>query len=305
MPDPDIRRVLVVGAGTMGQQIAWQCATHGYEVSLYDVAPEALARAEDTLQTFADRFVAEERLQRDDVDAALARITTTDDAETTAADADLLSESVPEKPDLKLDVFMRFDELCPAHTIFTTNTSSFVPSMFADATGRPAQFAALHFHPDVWESNVVDIMPHSGTSETTVATLRTFAVRIGQIPIVLEKENFGYVFNAMLTALNREALSLVANGVASVEDVDRSWMGITQMRVGPFGILDKVGLDTALDITEYWANILDDPQLHTNADLLRDYVEAGRLGVKSGEGFYTYPEPAYAQPDFLEVDANA
>ena len=174
--------------------------------------------------------------------------------------------------------------------------------MLAEATGRPAQFAALHFHQHVWDSNVVDIMPHSGTSRETVDLLHAFAKRIGQIPILVKKESPGYVFNAMLNALNGAALALAAQGVATVEDIDRAWMGVMHTTVGPFGILDVVGLKTAWDITRYWAEALSDPELQANADFLKGYIDRGRLGVKSGRGFYTYPNPAYARPGFLSSD---
>jgi 3-hydroxybutyryl-CoA dehydrogenase len=200
---------------------------------------------------------------------------------------------------LKGRVFAQFNGLCPPRTIFTTNTSSFVPSMFAEASGRPAQFAAFHFHHVVWVSNVVDIMPHPGTATETVDLLHAFAQRIGQIPILCRKENHGYVFNAMLNALNGAALTLVANGVASAQDVDRAWMGVMKMPVGPFGILDRVGLDTAWDITAHWATALGDPQLQKNADLLKEYVDQGHLGTKSGKGFYAYPNSVYQRPGFL------
>jgi 3-hydroxybutyryl-CoA dehydrogenase len=203
---------------------------------------------------------------------------------------------------LKSNVFAQFNQLCPTRTVFTTNTSSFVPSMFAEASGRPGQFAALHFHHEVWVSNVVDIMPHPGTAQETVDLLRAFAGRIGQIPIVSQKENHGYVFNAMLNALNDAALTLAANGVAKVEDVDRAWMGVMKMPIGPFGILDGVGLDTAWDITQHWATVLGDPQLQKNADFLKQYIDQGYLGAKSGRGFYTYPNPAYQRPGFLSAD---
>ena len=127
-----------------------------------------------------------------------------------------------------------------------------------------------------------------------------FARRIGQIPIRLRKENFGYVFNALYTAINRAALTLVTNGVASVQDVDRAWIGIMKMPIGPFGMLDGVGLDTVWHITDYWARQLGDPQIRANADFVRTYLDRGRLGVKSGAGFYDYPDPAYAAPGFLE-----
>lgn len=299
----DVRRVLVVGAGTMGREIGLQCAMHGYDVALYDTHEDVLAGARNQQEAVLTDFVAEGRLSEPLKEATLARITATTDPEEAATEADVLSESVPEQPALKREVFAHFNSLCPPRTIFTTNTSSFVPSMFAEASGRPAQFAALHFHHVVWVSNVVDVMPHSGTAPKTIDLLEAFARRIGQIPIVCQKENHGYVFNAMLNALNRAALTLVANGVASVQDVDRAWMGVMKMPIGPFGILDGVGIDTAYDITRYWADALGDPQLQRNAELLKSYVDQGRLGTKTGEGFYRYPDPAYQQSDFLSPGA--
>jgi 3-hydroxybutyryl-CoA dehydrogenase len=298
----DVRRVLVVGAGTMGREIGLQCAMHGYDVVLYDASQEALAAAKARQRAILADFVGQGRLTEEQQEEILARIAATADPEKAAAEADLLSESVPEQPALKRQVFAQFNQLCPPRTIFTTNTSSFVPSMFAEATGRPAQFAALHFHHVVWVSNVVDVMPHPETAPETIGLLEAFARRIGQIPIVCQKESHGYVFNAMLNALNRAALTLVANGVASVEDVDRAWMGVMKMPIGPLGILDSVGLDTAYDITQYWAETLSDPQLQRNAELLKSYVDEGRLGTKSGEGFYSYPDPAYQRPGFLTGD---
>jgi 3-hydroxybutyryl-CoA dehydrogenase len=295
----DIKRVLIVGAGTMGQEIGLQCAMHGYDVVIYDIAPDALESATARQKAILERLVAGGHLSQEQAKATLARIATTTDPGRAAAGADLLSESVPENPELKAKVFAQFNALCPAHTIFTTNTSSLVPSMFAEATGRPAQFAAFHFHHEVWVSNVVDIMPHPGTSEETVELLYAFAKRIGQIPILLKKENHGYVFNAMFNELNTAAVSLAANGIASIEDVDRAWMGVMKMPLGPFGWLDGIGLDTCCEIVEYWAKTLGDEQLQKNADFFKKYVSKGYLGVKSGRGFYTYPNPAYAQPGFI------
>jgi 3-hydroxybutyryl-CoA dehydrogenase len=295
----DVRRVLIAGAGTMGREIGLQCALHGYDVTLYDVSQDALEATTARQDEALAGFVAEEQLTREQAQEALGRITTTVDPIEAAIEVDLLSESVPERLELKSKLFAQFNELCPPRTIFTTNTSSFVPSMFAEATGRPAQFAAFHFHHVVWVSNVVDIMPHPGTAPETVDLLRAFARRIGQIPIICQKESHGYVFNAMLNALNRAALTLVANGVASVQDVDRAWMGVMKMSIGPFGILDGVGLDTAWDITAHWAKALGDPQLRRNADFLKQYVDQGHLGAKSERGFYTYPSPAYQRPGFL------
>ena len=296
----DLHRVLVIGSGTMGLQIGLQCATHGYQVALYDAAPAALDAAPARLRAYGQEQVAAGYIDAARLEAALAAITPTADPQAAAADVDLVSESVPEDPVLKGRVLGQFDALCPPRAVFTTNTSTLVPSMYAEATGRPDRFAALHFHQPVWSGNVVDVMPHPGTEPRTVDLLMAFARRIGQIPIRLRRENYNYVFNAMYTALNTAAISLAANGVASVEDVDRAWMGIAKSPAGPFGMLDVVGLDTALDITDYWAARTGDQQLHVNADFLRGYVERGCRGTKSGEGFYRYPNPAYASPGFLE-----
>ena len=295
----DVRTILIIGAGTMGSQIALQCAMHGFEVNLYDISDDALEKGVRLIHGYLDSFVAQGALTSSQVPAIMGRIHPTPDAQT-AAQADLVSESVPEDPQLKGKVFAQFNALCPPHTIFTTNTSSLVPSMFAQATGRPERFAALHFHGYVWVSNVVDIMPHPGTSAETVALLEAFAKRIGQIPIRLEKENYAYVFNSMLNALLRTATSLAARGVASFEDIDRAWMGVMKSPVGPFAILDQVGLATAHDINQYWAQALNDAELQQNADFLKTYVDQGKLGVNTGQGFYTYPNPRFQQPGFVE-----
>jgi len=295
----DVRRVLIVGSGTMGLQIGLQCATHGYEVTLYDIEPAALDDGERRIRAYAEELVGAGRIGSTTRDRALARITATTDAAAAAADADILSESVPEDPALKGRVLGQFNAYCPSRTIFTTNTSTLVPSMFAAATGRPDRFAALHFHAPVWSSNVVDVMPHAGTAPETTELLWAFARKIGQIPIHVRKESPGYVFNAMYNAINREAITLAANEVSSVEDVDRAWMAIFKMPIGPFGMLDGIGLDTVWHITDYWAGRTGDAQLRRNAAYLKSHVERGCLGVKSGEGFYRYPDPAYAQPGFV------
>lgn len=285
----DVRKVLVVGAGTMGQQIALQCVTHGFEVVLLDESADALAAAAARFAAIAPRLADDPAFAGVDLPTVVAGIRLTTDAADAAADADVVSESVPEDPELKGRVFAALDSLCPPRTVFATNTSSLLPSMFAEASGRPHRLAALHFHQPVWSANVVDVMPHSGTSPETVEVLVGFATRIGQVPVRLLRESPGYVFNAMYNALNREAITLAANSVASIEDIDLAWTTVTKMPNGPFGMLDHVGIDTAWHITDYWARALGDEQLTRNAAFLKDYLDQGRLGVKSGKGFYDYP----------------
>ena len=295
----DIKKVLIIGAGSMGQQIGFQCAIHGFEIALYDVAQGVLDKALTRLDKLAGGFVAAGKLSQADAKRALDRIEISTDAARAAGDADLVSESVPEDPDLKSRVFAQFNALCPERTVFTTNTSSLLPSMLAEATGRPDRFAAFHFH-DIRFTRIVDIMPHPGTSPKTIALIKAFADKIGQVALVLKKENPGYLYNAMFMQLAKAAQTLAAGGVASVEDIDRAWMGVMNAPIGPFGIIDSIGLDTVLKVTDYWAEVLQDPQMKKNADFIRKYVEEGKLGTKIGRGFYDYPNPDFVKPGFID-----
>ena len=297
----EIRRVLVVGAGTMGQQIGFQCAGHGLDVVLHDIDPGALGSASERIEAYADGLVSGGTITAEVRDSAQARITSTTDPAAAAAETDLLVEAVPEDPKLKRRVLAQFDSLCPPRTIFTTNTSTLLPSQLAEAINRPERLVALHFHLPVWVSNVADVMPHKGTAPEVSGLVREFARRIGQIPIALRREHHGYVFNAMYSAMNREAITMAERGVASIEDIDRAWMGVAKSPTGPFGALDMVGIDTAWAITDYWARKLRfSRQLRRNANFLKSYVDRGELGVKTGKGFYSYPDPAFARPGFVE-----
>lgn len=296
MKAEDIQNVLVIGAGTMGGQIALQCAMAGLNVAIHDVSAAALATGMDRIRGYVGYLVSQGRTNGD----VIHRITPVSDLAAAAATADLVSESVPEDPVLKGNVFAELNALCPPRTIFTTNSSTLLPSMFAAAGGRPDRFIALHFHLPVWDANVADVMAHPGTDPEVVETVVAFARRIGQIPIVAKRESSGYVFNAMLSALNGAALGLAAGGVAAVEDVDRAWMGIMKMPIGPFGIMDAVGLDTVWKITDFWAGVTGDPTVRANADFVKAYLDKGRYGQKSGRGFYDYPDPAFRQAGFVE-----
>lgn len=294
----EINHILIIGAGTMGGQIALQCAMHDLNVSLYDNSAANLETGLARVRSYVRHLTAEGRTTA----AVLDRITPVTDLAAAAATADLISESVPEDPALKGRVFAELNALCPSRTIFTTNTSTLLPSMFADAGGRPERLLALHFHLPVWIANVVDVMPHPDTDPTVVVAVEAFARRIGQIPIVIHKEQPGYVFNTMLNALLGAALELAANGVAGVEDIDRAWMGIMKTPTGPFGIMDAIGLDTVWKITDFWARRTNDPQMRANANFVREYLDRGRMGQKGDRGFYDYPEPAFRQPGFVEGD---
>ena len=294
----DIKRVLILGAGTMGQQIGLQCAMYGYDVVFYDLSQEILDKALRRIAKLGSWYVSSGRLTEENLRQTLARISATPDPAKAAQNVDLISESVSEDPELKGKVFARFHKLCPERTIFTTNTSMLVPSMFAEATGRPEKLVAFHFH-DLRANNIADVMPHPGTAPEVTKLVHDFAVSIGQIVILLHRENSGYVFNTMLSSLFTSALTLASRNVAAIEDIDRSWMGVMHTSMGPFGIMDQVGISTVWIITDYWAKKTRDAQAQANADFLKQYVEKGHLGFKTNQGFYSYPNPAYTQQDFL------
>jgi 3-hydroxybutyryl-CoA dehydrogenase len=300
----DIRTILLLGAGSMGQQIAMQCATHGYGVIVYDVKQDALDAADRRVREFFDLRVEQQGLTREEADAARARIRYTLEPRD-GAKADVVNESVPEIVDLKARVFAQFNDICPPRTIFTTNTSSLVPSQFAAASGRPDKLLAMHFYQMVWNQRLTDIMPHPGTSPETVEVCMEFARRIGQCPMLLKKEHPEYVMNTFYGVIHTTAVELFYRGVASFQDIDRAWMLSMEKPNGPFGSLDYVGLDLVWQHSKNKVDRTGDSEVQAMADWLkREYIDKGRLGVKSGKGFYTYPDPEYAQPGFLTGESE-
>ncbi len=294
----DIKRVLILGSGTMGRQIGFLCALKGYNVVLYDVSMEALKDSLKGMEDLGAWFISIGRMPQGDLSKVMGRVQISTDSVEAAKEADLISESVPDIPEIKAQVFAKFNELCPERTVFTTNTSMLVPSMFAEQTGRPEKLVALHFH-DVRTTDIVDVMPHPESEPEIVELVRDFAESLGQVVIMLACENSGYVFNSMLSTLLMSALTLAANGVASIEDVDRSWMGVMRTPIGPFGIMDQIGLSTVWTIIDYAAKNSGDPQAKANAAFVKRYIDGGALGMKTMCGFYSYPKPAYSDPNFL------
>ncbi len=293
----EIKTVLILGSGTMGSRIALGCALNGYSVVVYDVSEDALAGLETRL-LFMGHFLAEEgKTTMEAVEESMSRIKTVSDPAEAAANADLLIEAVPERLKLKHEVFARFEDLCPEKTVFVSNTSSLLTSEIETAVERKDRFAALHFH---GYKSVVDIMRGARTSDETVALLRQFSRSVGELPIVMKKENPGFLHNSMFIAWLESAMWLAAGDFGSVEDIDRSWMKVHDVPRGPFGYLDVVGLDVAKDVGEAMLARGHPGHWNETRDFLQSYIDKGHLGIKTGQGFYTYPDPAYRQPDFLE-----
>lgn len=290
----DIKNILILGSGTLGLRVGLACALNNYKVVIYDIDAKAFESAKKIQQKLLKQLLKAEQYTQQQADYALQNIRFTTSAQDAAQDADLVSESVTENLEIKKKVWQQFGALCPDKTIFTTNTSSLLPSLYAENTGRPELFCALHFH-DVFYANVVDIMPNPKTLDWLTPLLYDFGKSIQQTPVVVKKESPAYIFNVMLIALIGAAGGLVTYDIGSIEDVDRSWMGNFKMSRGPFGIIDEIGLDTAWHVT----SPKKDEKSQRFAALLQTYIKQGKLGRKTGEGFYTYPNPRFSDPDFI------
>jgi 3-hydroxybutyryl-CoA dehydrogenase len=298
-----MKTVCIAGAGFMGAQIGLQCAVHGYDVRLVDASQESLQRAVQSQQEELDRRIEEGLITVQIKWAILARIKATVDLAEAAENADLVIEAVPEQVDVKRLVWSELDRVCPAHTILATNSSSIRVSLLEDATRRPDRVLNLHFYATVWERPMVDIQRGTQTSDETFERGRAFVLSIGCTPLLVQRESTGFVFNRVWRAVKRECLHLVDDGVASFEDVDRAWMIFNNAPIGPFGLMDMIGLDVIRDIELVYYDESGDER-DAPPSLLVDKIERGELGVKTGRGFYQYPNPAFEDPEWLRGDAG-
>jgi len=291
----------VLGAGVLGGQIAWHSAFKGKTVVVYDIAPDAIDRSRRTHDQYAAIYLAEVGATEAEIAATRRRLSFTTDLAAAVAEADLVIEAVPEVRDIKAAVYQEMAVLLPPHTLVATNSSTLLPSDFAEDTGRPERFCALHFGNGIWAMNFAEVMAHAGTSRDTLTRVAEFAVEIGMVPIPLLKEQNGYIVNSWFVPLLNAAQTLVTNGIARPEDVDRTFM-IGGRTIGPLGLMDMVGMKTAYDVLALWGRELDDAQMSANAEYIKKrFLDKGLLGVPTNEGYYTYPDPAYERPGFLDV----
>ena len=299
-----VNHLTVLGSGVLGGQIAWHSAFKGKNVAVYDISEEALARCRAEQKHYAAIYLKPEvGASEADVEGTRQRLTFTTDLARAVAQADLVIEAVPEIPDVKTSVYRQMAPLLPAHTIVATNSSTFLPSDFAAATGRPDKFCALHYANYIWSANVVEIMPHAATARATLETVTQFAIETGMVPIPVGTEHNGYVINTWFPALLSAAQTLVTNGIATPEDVDRTFLIANRgARMGPFGMMDIVGMKTNYDVSTYWGHLRGDAQMLANAEYIKTHLmDKGRTGMLAGKGYYDYPNPAYEAADFLAV----
>ena len=281
-----IATVTVLGTGVLGAQIAYQAAYSGFDVVAYDINETALAAARKRFVKLAATY--EEQVKGaagGKADAALKRITLQMDLGRAVAAADLVIEAVPENLELKREIYRKIGQLAPAKTIFATNTSTLLPSDLMESTGRPERFLASHFANQIWIQNTAEVMGTPKTDPDVYRAIVAFASAIDMVPIELKKEHPRYVLNSLLTPFLDDALGLLVDGVAEPETVDNTWRIATRSSLGPFQILDMVGLNTVYNIDAAG----NDEQRRLARFLKENYIDKGKLGVDSGEGFYRYP----------------
>ena len=293
-------KITTAGAGTMGSQVAWQMAFHGKDVTVYDAIPEGLEKGKELHRDYAQHFIDQRGAGQGQIDETFARLTYTTDLAAAVSDADLISESVPESISIKESFWREASSHAPEHAVFTTNTSTLPPSALAGFVDRPEKFLALHFAIGVWDSNIGEVMGHPDTDPAVFEDLLQFAEEIGLVPIPLRKEHSGYVINSLLVPWCTAALELLVSGVSDVESIDRTWMITLQSGMGPFGMMDRMGLGVVYHVAKLVGETTPSTQALESARYLDEhFIQNGLLGVATGEGFYRYPNPAFEQPEFV------
>lgn len=298
-----LNTVTILGAGVLGSQIGWQSAFRGKTVTIYDLHDAGLQQCRTAQETYAHIYQQEMGASDSQLNETRARITFTTDLASSVANADVVIEAVPEIPQIKIELYRELAKHLPDHTLLATNSSTLLPSQFAEYTGRPEKYCALHFANLIWKLNIAEVMAHPGTADETLVAITGFAIEIGMVPVPVMKEQNGYVLNTMLVTLANAAQTLITNGVSTPEVVDRTYMIMNRgCAMGPCGLLDVVGMNTIFNIFSYWGKEHRDAQMNKNAAYIKEnYIDKGLLGLSTGAGYYTYPNPAYQAKDFLDV----
>jgi len=296
----NIVRLAVIGAGTMGIQIAAQAAAHGNDVNVYDQDPQVFPKSAQRLADSITMTVSIKKsvLSPQEWVEAIRKVKHCLSLKEALQGVDLVIEACPEDLELKRSVFSLIDSSAPSHAILATNSSSIPISRIEGATKRPEKCLNLHFYQLVMGMNIVDVMGGSKTTSEVIEMGSKWLRSIGCIPLIVKKEILGFCFNSIWRVIKRQALHMWAGGYVDFRDIDRGWMRYFQLPQGPFGLMDVVGLDVIYAIEMVYYNESKDSKDYPPA-ALKAMIERNELGVKTGRGFYTYPDPEYTKADFL------
>ena len=280
-----IRTVSVLGAGTMGHGIAHAAMAGGYETRMYDVSPASLEKGRAAIEDIVRRAAELGKVSGGEADEWLRRLTITSALAEAVADADLVIEAAPERIDVKLALFADVDRLAPERAVLATNTSALSISELAGSTRNPARVAGMHFFNPVHKMKLVEIVQALASAPATLQTIEDVARRMGK-ETVLVRESPGFITTRVNASIGNEAFYMLMEGIASARDIDKALKLGLNHPMGPFELVDLVGLDTRLSILEYLHRSLGEK--YRPCPLLGEYVKAGRLGRKVGRGVYDY-----------------
>jgi 3-hydroxybutyryl-CoA dehydrogenase len=294
-----IKNVAIIGTGTLGTQIAMVAVASGYQVKTFDTVEGALDKNLADLKSSLQAKSATSPISFEKWDDLAAKITQFKEMGPTVTDADLVIEAVNEDLELKKKVFAELGRLTPCHAVLATNSSSLPISRVEESSGRPERCLNLHFYRPLEGLHHVDIMGGSRTLPEIMDLCDAFLRSLGCLPLRVNRELLGFCFNRVWRAVKKEVLHMWDDGAVDLRDIDRGWIIFTGMKEGPFGFMDKVGLDVVYDIEMAYFNHSQDPGDHP-PKALKEKIERGELGVKSNKGFYSYPNPEYLDPDFLK-----
>lgn len=288
-----MKHVAVIGAGTMGNGIAHTFAQSGFKVNLIDISDASLKRGMDTIAKNLDRMVAKEKITEADKAETLANITTFTTTEDGVKNVGLVVEAATENVDLKLKIFTQLSDVCPEDTILATNTSSISITQIAAVTNRPDKVIGMHFMNPVPIMKLVEIIRGYNTTDEVTNTIMELSKTLGKVPVEVN-DYPGFVANRILMPMINESIETLYNGVAGVTEIDTVMKLGMAHPMGPLQLADFIGLDVCLSILEVMYNGFKNPK-YAPCPLLVNMVRAGKLGVKSGEGFYDYSESRKAE----------
>ena len=287
-----IQTIAVIGAGIMGRGIAHAAALGGYRTILEDLLPNALRKAETEIRANLDKAVELNKVTAADADAAFKRLEYASSVEEAAREADLVIEAVPEELESKIEIFTLLDKICRPNTILASNTSSLSVTEVASVTYRAKKCVGMHFFNPVHKMKLLEVVRALETDDDTIATAFEVGKRMGKEVVVI-RESPGFITSRINAMIGNEAFYMLQEGIASAADIDKALKLGLNHPMGPFELVDLVGLDTRLSILEYLHKSLGEK--YRPAPLLVQYVKSGRLGRKSGRGVYEYPEVAKAK----------
>ncbi len=285
----EVKTIGIIGAGTMGRGIAYAAAVGGYRTILEDVMPETLAKGMAWIKQSLDEGVQRGKLEAAAMDAALARVETSSSVENVCREADFLIEAVPEEMELKLELFTLFDKFAKPKAVLASNTSSLSVAEMADMTYRPELCVGMHFFNPVPKMKLIEIVKAPKTSDETIAVCREVGRRMGK-EVVVVKESPGFIATRVNALIGNEAFAMLEAGIASAEDIDKALKLGLNHPMGPFELVDLVGLDVRLSILEYLHSTLGEK--YRPNPLIKRLVAEGRLGRKTGRGVYDYSSPS-------------